>query len=174
MAVNHRTANSLGSPNPGLRKNVMKAALLILLFTFAAIAKADDLPDAPLPSTHAPSHEHGYLGTPITKAAFASSVASRSWDAAYTCHLLGENRGWREATLPVQSCRGVALWSAGAAGAGYGGQALFHKLGWHKVESLPHWASAAFAIGGVVYSYTHHVQMKPGSIPPRPVVFPPH
>ena len=130
------------------------AVLIIVPSLAAAQAITSEFPDAPpVKPQAAQTATHNYTGTKWTRIAFTSSVTARIVDASYTCHRLSEG-GVREVWSPVKTCRGIALFDLGIVAAGVGAQAVLHKLGWHRFESLAHWYSAGSSAAGFSYSLT--------------------
>ena len=130
-------------------KRLIPLALLMSM----AIPIHAQLPDGPRPViAHA-------IVTPLTTPRFWSlerklstgaNVALRTYDTIQTCRAL-QIPGAREEWLPTQSCRGVALWSAGFAG----GSFVAERLLWRRhprLALLPQWLSASGAAAGILSS----------------------
>ena len=125
---------------------------LILVFLLSLPAMAE-LPDAPMPQKT--KHNHGLYGTWPTRGAFGASVTVRTIDTIQTCNNM--HRGnFREDIAPARSCRGIILWNTGMVSAGIGSQWIFHRLGWHKLESIGHLVSAGGSTQGILYTHSHY------------------
>ena len=133
---------------------------VICLFLLAGMAKADELPAAPVAR---PTTVEEYRFRDLQNSiAFTAMAGARAFDAVQTCRRFAQNGHradggvWVERELPTQTCGGVVAFSAGYVLVGSGAAYLLHKTGHHKLERVPMWLSGVGAAQGIEYSFTKH------------------
>jgi hypothetical protein len=136
---------------------ILTALLLSCLATFAQDAGGTAAPQATsfkvsalsLFKANDPTPSHPFWDKQ-NKIAFAVTAGIRTADIAQTCY--GLAHGARELALPTQSCAGVASFIALGQGEQLFGQWIAHRKGWHRLERIIPYVSAAPNAFGIAYS----------------------
>lgn len=105
----------------------MKSAILLFL-----VASAFAQQQSALPLGHEASRPAHTFFDRTARFSLAGSAMLFAADAANTCAHIGPYV--REVSLPVKSCGGIAIWTAGNFGSQIGIAYLFHRFHHHRLE----------------------------------------
>lgn len=126
-----------------MKMKITITAITTILLSFLAWGQSEAPTPRPQPITEHPT---------FNRAALWASITARTADTVYTCHNMTTIKTWREQMAPVHTCAGISLWNGLNVGAGFAGQRLMHRMGWHRWESLPHWVSVTGSAVGIAYT----------------------
>lgn len=128
----------------------MKRLLVCLLFALPCCA----LPDSPTPKVVAPVVEHRQFFDRWQKIETVAAVSFAAGDMAITCRNLGQHGGY-EHELPVHSCSGAVLFTAGEQFAALGVSFLLHRMHHDRLARIPQLYLLSMNAKGMSYSIAH-------------------